>query len=950
MSFLHVDFNGAHLQKINFIQDDVTLKEVYELNETITLPKEINGHVYEYFLLMPSNQTKYGFEFKLDEIGQYHLKSRKDGQEILNQSFFVYPFCCEVSSEASNTLLIQDGIFIHLAEGDTVSMNQIIDLSSITKEDELLKIDIVPFQANEADFSVLTIKFVDIADPNSYIKVLLQSSPTNHSASYALAGATNQPLTGYEEELGRLHRNNQWGAFFPLSFFGVTGANKTIDLRFDSSTKEIYSTPNHRIIDLDDPDFFTNKWGGFTSGKVKIEIEASSYYKNTANFIIKSVNKEKLSSIYAIDTQKPILSIDCNKENVPYAILNKEFPLFAANAIDETDGNRKVNVKVYKNYAKTNQVDVPIYNNCFIPTSLDDYTIEYSAVDKNMNKAIETIQISVKESLEPMNFFFLSSSQIIRGDLGYEIKLADYYLSGGSGKAKVTKQVKFNGKSISIHQDTFIPEYEGIYEIVYVAEDYLKNKITIAYNFLATASNIPVFKSEPNLPKYFIKGKTYSFYPFYAMDYSKGYPEEVMADIYIEDVKLNQKDYLISSNQANLEVIYRFNQYDYKKIVPIIDVGEQDNLDLSKYFIIKKDCEIVATDNGMRFTSSQNDQIDFIKTLLSDDFSIKLSIENGESIEDVSIILTDSIYEKEKVKFTYSKYDDISVFSINDKPLYKLNETGFTKESSSNDFYLTSNARYVCPTGNINLAINTYENGLPFAGFSSHKVYLTIETTSRGNHSFFVKNVSNQIMNTTKKDRTKPNIFITGDYGGEYDILEKVTLTPAFVDDVLDPNVSFSLSVKSPSGEYVMASNGEVLYHVSPDEIYEFQLQEYGYYNVSYLAKDSNNGQEKSISYSIICEDKIKPSIDFSIKTEGKVNEKIVIKDIEIFDNKTSIENLKVFAYIVKPNGENILMKEGYYSFTPTVEGIYKVVICVYDEAGNLGLKEATIRVINDEK
>lgn len=948
---------------INEENVNIDIKETYDLNETISFSSNnitIDGNDYlcEYFLLKPSNKTCYGQEFVLDEVGLYKLTIRiKDGLNYHNvtKEFQVYPLFCQTSSESSTINLTDVGMEVSLVDGDSLKINKTIDLSNVNVNDELINIQINPTEKNEADFTVLTVKFTDIKDVNSYLKVTLQSAPVGEKgelpfASYALAGATNQPQTGYEEELGRLHRNNQWGAYFPLSFYN-NGGNSTIDIRFDSNTKEVFSLPNYRIIDLDDPDFFTNKWNGFTSGIVNVEITAASYLKNSANFIIKSLNGKPIDSIYAIDKIAPSLDVDCDLNNIPKAVLNQPYPLFDAIAIDDSDGNVKVTKKVYKNYLKTNQFDVLIKDNSFIPTQKGIYTVEYTAFDKTGNKTKKIINVNVVDSIEKVNISLIESSKITTGKLGYYVPLAKYSVNGGSGEIKVETVVKYKGKNVEIVDNKFLPEQEGNYEIIYTAKDYLSNSVTTVYNFKGIVSNEPVYTNEPIIPKYLIKGKKYLFEDYYVMDYSKGSPNKIKTNLYISDNgnKVLVKDnYLVSTSQDKLTFIYEANGYEYKKEVKVINVGDSSNgtLDLTKYFDITSNYEIKAKDNAISFNSSTPGQINFIRELLVGDFSLKMSLENGKNIDAVSIILQDSINENEKVKVTYQKNSNQAVFLINNKPLYQLTEFGFLDNSVSNEFTLTTNGTYITPFGNVSLLLNTYENGELFKGFSSTKVYASIVVEkASGDYTLNVRNISGQPMNTTKKDRIKPLIVLTGDYGGEYNINEIVTIPPAQALDILDPNIEFYLTVKTPSGQIVVDENNVSLDNVDPYKTYYFKVSEYGYYNVSYMAKDSNNGQEKPMSYAIICEDKIAPTISFDVDTITNVGEKITINNLKISDNHTSKEKLKTYVYLVMPNGENILMKEGYYSFIPNAKGVYKIVVTVYDEALNIGLKEVTIKV-----
>lgn len=934
----------------NFIKVDADslVLEKYELGETLSFSKSDN---VEYFLETPSCKTLYGYEFLLDEIGKYELtkRSKKDNSFVIDtKSFIVNQAFCDVSSDSSSVDLSKKGLAISLSEGDSATINKILDLRNVTKDDELFKLEITPDGEASADFTIITISFIDVEDSNSYLKVLLQSSPDNKFAAYALAGATNQPLTGYEAELGRLHKNNQWGAFFPLSFYGMAGANKVIDIRFDSVTKEVFSTPGYRIIDLDDPDFFSNKWNGFTSGKVKVKITASSYLKNSAHILLKSYGNNPIDSIYAVDNECPAISIDVDKFNVPNGVIGKPYPLFDVDVIDEGSGVVRILKSVYRNYRKTNQYNVSIDNNAFVPEEVGVYTIEYKAYDKFGNVGINYVDVNVVDKNKPITLSIIKSSQVTEGNLGELVKLADYYVNGGCGKVNVDISVKFNGEDVLVTDGMFRPEYEGVYDIVYKASDYLGNQVVTVYNFKGNKTDVPYFANDPVLPRYFINGKTYILPEFFGVDYSSGSKRDAKASIYLEvDGKkecVDGKEFTINTDGDSVKVIYVIGNYELVKDVEVINVGKQDSLDLGKYFI--GDAVVLATDNGISISGSDDSSIAFIKEVLALDFQIKLNMVNGNNVNSISIYLTDTEYKNQSVKFTFEKYADKSIFLINDKKLYELSENGFTSNSQSNELTLSFDGSYVNPFGNVYLAINNYLNNEDFKGFSSNKVYVDIVTSSKGEYEYFIKNLCGQPLNTTNKDRIKPLIVINGKYGGEYNIDEVVLLNPAIALDVLDPNINFSLSVINPNGGYVLDVNGLELNGVDPNKLYEFKTEDYGYYNIIYTASDFNNKQDKTFSYSIICEDKIKPNVIFKVNDEVKINEKVIIKDLKYSDNYSEKDSLMVYAYIVLPNGENVLMSEGYYSFTPKYAGIYKVVVYVYDEAFNIGMYEMMIKVV----
>lgn len=935
---------------ISALENNSLLNEIYNLGEVIKFDK--NTEV-EYLLETPSGDTLYGYEFKLQQIGKYVLTKRtKNGNsfDIISDDFIVNEAFCEVSSESSSVSLDKKGLFISLSEGDSAIINKTLDLNNVTMDDELFKLEIVPTVKESANFTIITVTFIDVEDPNSYLKVLLQNSPAGKWASYALAGATNQPLTGYEAELGRLHKNNQWGAYFPLSFYGTAGVTSVVDIRFNASTKEVYSLPNYRIIDLDDPDFFSNKWNGFVSGKVKVKITASGYLKNTADFMITSYGNEKITDVYVTDNDGPNVAVDVDCNNVPYGVVGKEYPLFSVTALDEVSGVSKIVKSVYKNYRKTNQYNISIDGDAFVPTEAGVYTIEYKAFDKFGNYSITFIDVEVVEQIKPISLSIVKSSQITQGSLGELIKVADYYVSGGCGKLNVDVTVKFNGEEVPLVDGMFRPEYEGTYDIIYNAIDYLGNQKVAVYNFTGVKTDVPYFANDPVLPNYFINGKTYQLEDLYGIDYSTGTRQETKASIYLEingkKESVTGKEFTMDTTAESVRVIYVVGSYKLIKEVKVVNVGKQDSIDLGKYFV-SEEATILATENGISVSGNTDATISFIKEVLSLDFQIKFKLINASKMDSISIILTDSINKNQTVKFTYQKYGDKSIFLINDKKLYELTECGFTSNSQRNEFTLTSDGIYVNPFGSVNLPINTYMNQEDFIGFSSNYVYVDIITTGvSGEYEFYLNNISGQPLNNTNKDRIKPLIVINGKYGGEYNVNETVVLNPALVCDVLDPNVEFYLSVLSPDGSYVLDKNGVAINKVDPTQMYEFVTSAYGYYNVVYTAKDSNNKQDKTFSYSIICEDKVKPNVNFNVTEQVKVNQKVTINNLSYSDNYSNNENLKVYAYVVLPGGENILMKNGYYSFTPKYAGVYKVVIYVYDESFNIGMKEVTIKVV----
>lgn len=943
-----------------YIKDDnnvnrvLNILDTYELNEKLELERKVNidnkEYEFSYYLINPSNETINDFSFILDQRGIYKLKAygkNKDSSIEFIKEFEVMQTLCSVSGSESSFILDNNKIKVSLVDGDKYVINKIFNLNNYTEKDEIFNMSITPSIEGKAEFTILKIKLIDTEDINSYINFTIQSSPTNPYASYALSGATNQPQTGFEKELGRLHRNNQWGSYFPLSFYGISGADNKISIRFNSETLEVFSKENYRIIDLDDPDFFSNKWKGFTSGKVTIEISAEGYLSNSANFTITSLQGSKIDSLYIEDNIKPVINVDCDEYNLPTALVNKEFKLFDATSYDDLDGERKVYVHVYENYLKSNQYDVGINrdNNTFTPLKEGIYSIVYTSYDKSNNKQTKVYEIKALNKIDDLRIAIQKSSIIATGYLGKKVDLAEYQVIGGTGSKNVTIKVTNSNGIVSVVDNYFIPEYEGSYEIVYTVNDYVGNSAFAMYNFTAKKTTDLVVVDESFVPKYIINNKYYKFEPISAISYVNGYPEQLLSEVYIKkgETKVKHDEKCLISGEDYLIVIYDFGSQSIEKIIPIIDVGEQNQMDLSKYFVESNGVNKETRDNGIYFSSNFNYEIDFIRELISRDLSFKFEVLDGDNIDNISIELSDSINEEEKVILTFKKNLNESIFLINNKALYYISSNGFTKDSRSNEFYIDIENAYINPYENILIKINSFVNGKDFDGFSSGKVYIKVIVEGTGESAILFKNICGQPLSTTMKDRIKPYISLPSNYGGEVNLRSIVNLDEAYALDVLDPNIKFTLKVTDSLGNIVKDINGNLMNNLDPGLKSSFEVSQYGSYLVTYEATDTNNGLTQNITYTIICEDNEKPSVDFLLSGDYRVDSLISIKNIKMNDNVT--KELDLIAYVILPNGEMIRLENNAYSFKPNKKGIYKVCLYCYDEAGNMGSKIISIEV-----
>lgn len=947
---------------------DTEIKDSYMQGETLSLglvKMNIGGTLYDCdtFLLRPDGVTEYGNAFVLEQAGLYALRFQArhpGGVQTAKREFSVlrpfYKFTSGGTSRSTAEMTL-DGMKVSLAEGESLTLNRTIDLASAKSLFELIKIRIEPQVRGVADFTIMDFKFTDVQNSNSYIKVRLQRNywEGKDYGMYVLAGATNQIITGYDPYRVEIYRNDHLGTYLPTaSFYGTAGFSDMFTVQYSNITQEVFCD-GYWMMSLSDPYFFDNPWNGFTGGHVTVSISASGYEKSRqAYFTVISAGGIGLpeSDASVRDIAVPAITVDCDEANLPAAVVGKPYRLFPASAVDDMDGIVQTECRVFRNYLKYNMFNVDSANGIFTPGEAGTYTLLYTAVDRAGNKAAKRIDITAVNAVYPL--FVTAQSPIKSGLLGTPIPIASYSAGGGSGKPRVAVRVLFNGKDVPFSGGVFVPQYSGVYEVIYEAEDYIGSRAMYIYNFNAAPNSTPFLEEEPIFPRYFIKGKRYTIPAAQAISYAGGFPE--MSDC---DIGISAGGYTGSAaagqslkmdfDAAEITVTYKSKSFGlFQKSIPIIDVGVQGSLDLAKYFDCGSLVAAAATDNGIVFETHTNGAFTFIREILSEDLSLRFSVDNQKaSFNVLSVTLTDSVNPAQSVKAVYRRNGSNTSFELRGRAAATLNDCGFTSQSRSNDFYLTLNEGMISPSANVSLAAKEYENGLAFKGFGSGKVYVTfVFGEVAGTASINVRNINGQPLSNANRDLIRPQYVLLGDYGGEAMLGETVTLANVMASDVLDPEITVEVSVLKPGGGFAAADNGTTLNKVAPAS-WRFTVSEYGTYTVRYTARDANNGLEMPRTYTIVCLDKIAPQITFGAldKTQYRAGKQIKIPDLTVTDNYTPQDKILFYIYITTPDGQNIRLPDGANAFTPAASGIYKIVGIAYDEAGNMGRSAIEISV-----
>lgn len=986
--------------------DNVAVKESYVLDERFELPDRVltvGGKSYDsnVKLFYPNGlgiiKTKENTSAILSQSGIYKLEfsALTDGGEYYSDvlSLTVTDKLWRYSEKSSAVYGHYEtadegteGLLVKLAAGDTLTFNRIIDLTDIKGNKALVTGFVTPKKVGSYDFDKLRFTFTDAYDSDCYLSIECRRSyEAEHTyVCYWTSWANGQTPGGlYNGYNSPFHHNDGSGTVYYNSFFGL-GPNGTampgnypFRLSFDSETMRTYiNMGDYLISDHDDPLLYDSEplWKGFTSGKALLSVTAYGYVSETADFCLTSVLGYDLSGKnFFTETNPPEIIaeidekyVDGDNSFIPVAVIGGSYPVPDAYAIDDYTKNVSVKTSVYYNYSDVNgRINCNVVNGRFKVDRVGDYSIVYTASDAMGNTAKKVYRIkSVAGTAAPLSVKVYAETVSEQEYLcGTYVNIAESEVIGGSGFNVLIITVSDGDTEKEVKDGSFFIDSAGVRTVRYVVTDY--NGITAEYSYKITAVNgeKPVFTEKPILPEYFISGYEHEVPCIFATDYSSGKAVKVAASIFVTDGN-GVKQYFqgekfiptVKNNLDEVKVVFKADTAEYTVSVPTINNYENGKLVIENMFV-GKNVSYEKNDGGLTTTAIESG--DFIWK-----FANALVAENSGVV--VEGIKGKSNFDSFHIAFTDSINKDISVTVnvINNRNGYARIKLGDTERDLTQGFSLTANQfefsykNNLFYLGNLSVKVNKDDSGKEFNGFPSGKVYISSKTKGAAAESgYIVKKIDNNVISKLIIDGTDPRIAVNGEYGGMFKKGDIYTVYSAVVSDTIDPNVSFFLSVKMPSGKYVTDENGLILNNVNPEQRYYFTLNESGQYKVEYLAEDKNNNTA-SLGYGINILDKTAPEVSYSaVKNTAKVGDKISLPKVTVSDDVSDKGKITVYLAVRNPNGILIVLGsayhlndngeiiENYYTFTFNYSGDYTFIILATDEAGNQKLTEYKVAV-----
>lgn len=881
------------------------------------------------------------------------------------------------------------GLTVRIANGDALTFDHVFDMNELTMATKLVEGFVVPTAHGTVDFAKMVFTFTDIEDPSVYMSFQgnFYDDVNAHGLTYFTAGGNGQIQCGLEH-VGRLHVGTNQGCMVAHSFMAVDtglywGAQKPVNVAPDAKTFCIsYDAKTNQawaggkiISDLDDSNYYDTLWFGFPSGKAKLTVSAMNYNSGTATICFTEILGVDLSAETYLDDEAPVITVDNEYAKMPNAVVGGSYPVPAATAWDMVSGASKVNVSVWYNYGMQNQKMVDVVGGRFAVNNVGTYAIVYEATDSNGNTAREVLWVRAELAIYAKKLTVKLDENFAKTmEVGTVQTLPEAIVEGGSGNTSVSYTLSKGNTQYEITEETFRLSEKGTWTLTCTAVDYIGNTAVAACNLNGVVSGKPILIDTPKLPVAYISGSTYTLPILYAYDYTSGAEVQKLCDVRVEYGGKTatyqaggEFTPTVDNHNDTIKIVYSCaGTALYEAEVPVMVVFGKERIPgaaeryreiicVERYFYTADDLTltnqyVLAGVSGLLIeanTASDSASVAFVNAQMANSFGLNMmTVPNAAKYSQMHITLTDSADSNISVKATLQKDEGQTLLTVGDTTLSLMLDL----ESASAVAYNIGFAKTsLIVNSTTSVAVNQTENGQPFNGFPSGKIYFTVELCdAEAGAAIFISKVSN--VNVENKEDSTGAVITTEKALVTTAVKDSTyTVQKVFVGDVLCPNIRTALTVKSPSGEIVTSVDGVQLSGVDATREYQINLTEYGRYSVSVTASENawKYSNASHLEYGITVVDGVPPTIEFddAFDTELEVGDLLKIPEYEVSDNYSETDKITVMIMVVNPKGMPVYL----YGETPAMRceyaGVYKVYVYVYDAIGNLTEFETEITV-----
>ena len=654
-------------------------------------------------------------------------------------------------------------------------------------------------------------------------------------------------------------------------------------------------------------------------------------------FLPKDVKAQEITSIK--------LTVDAQSYNVydlPNGVKGRTYPVFDCHAIDN-NGQEVADIQtlVYD----PDDMLVSIVDNRFATDKLGLYKVEYIASANGVQKSF-TAKVNVIDIDEYTEISYSVSDKIdFDVDTGSKVFLYDTEPSGGFGEIDVNMDILYTGNytvdKIQVYdfKDSkyFIPMAEGLYTLKYTLTDITGEPKVIEKSIKVTDSGIPVI-STPSFATVFEINEIISFPRVQSALYIDGKTVYLPVKIMVNDEDVSKTAQFTPKTAGEYTVKYiSVNPFDnskqaqYQCVIQVLDKkGDEDPIINTKLYLdgltasyrgksedgLEQYVFLLSADG-----TNERAQMKFKNKIPAKFLSAVIGVEKTlYDYTSIGIRFTDSVNGDHYVDMSLKKVGDGSKMEV----YYKTNVVGEVDTQSNLGISYDYLTRSFSCSSTANFYPSVYENGDEFDGFSSGFAYFSLTVNGiSGQSQLKLYQIAEQKITNVNKDNASPAI-VRGTFTTVYntDIGRQLTIPKLDTFDLLSESVSLSLTITSPSGKEYSVANMSEDYLFTPDE--------YGKYNIVYLAKDQAN-KTKTLKATINVLDRIPPQITVDKIGNVSVGDKITFPKANVVDNNDAL----YFEWVSVQYDSYVKVMAEDYTWEFKVAGTYIIEYGASDEDGN---------------
>ncbi len=989
---------SANIIKTEYAQNTYFEMPIYEFSLSGQI-ETATGILYS-----PSQKAYDASKVKLNETGNWKVVYTAFTNQTYEIPFTVYKPTYEVTSSDGYAIPGKnetyfgrsgEGLIVNIPNGSEFKYNEVIDISKLTKLDDIIEFGVFPTTPGTSDISKVYVTLTDIYDSSKFVQFRIVNPNLNDKDAYPAAACVQATHSDSMVYMGKasvsatgepvIYGNNAfYGVYTLFSFDGILNANKDAltKLSFDYSSQICHTNtgmwygsatetyPGSYIIDVSKTnfgdcklagtkEFFEQPFSGFTTGEVYLSISAGDYSSSSANFFIKNIYGANFNREKSYDKYNPYISIDYlgeNSQNLPKAKVNSEYTLFGYNTSDNELSDVRTIKKVYSVMEGSRISRYTVKNGKFIPDHVGTYEIVYSATDGYGNTAEKSVFI---EAVEDIALPVINLPSSFNSDRFVEeiISVPTVTAQSFSGNAKLTAKVFYAGNEVGVTNDCFKLEKNGTYKIEYTATDYIGQKTVETLNIYATINPNPVVAEDIVLPVGFINGSTYILDNLKAISYNTGVKTLVSPTITVIDGagehEIDNYTYTVNGagvDNVTVKYLYTSSTGSTEKIftVPVISPATLPN-DYVKYFLTNGNVSaFINNDKMLQLNYTGEGTATFIKSIPVGEFVSQYTVFTTEDVNynfatSFDITFTDVTDASKFIVVSIIKNgDNAARISVNNGKEYDY------KASFSGGVPFTlsfNNSLKNIVNGSTMIPVETFKDGSPFVPFKDNKAYVSFSCTGATDFRIIIDEIAGQGFNEwADGDYLGPKIYINGTMSSHYDINSQIKTNTALSVDVLQENCTTSISLTSPSGKKILVSKDASI-------SYDVTLDEYGTYKMEYRGVDaSGNVNSKAITLTV--DERIAPELNLDLGDfKCDVNVEIDLPIATFSDNITPVEKMGCYLSYFDPEGREYLIPvtvtENTFTakFTFDQVGVWKLKYLVFDESYNINIKELTVYV-----